>query len=322
MSHMAEVRRLRPRSDPAPTAMATADTGEEAGRLAARARAHWARGDAAAALEPYRRALALLDDAGLQAEYLAAAREWGRTAVLRPAWRLLFRAGPGRAARAEATRFGGLPARPAGEPWPRCPAHERPLGFVGQLNLSDAPGAPQPGEHDLLLLFRCRTCAGDAASHRVELRRTDDLADEALCGPEHVPALPAWESIALAHAALEPALDLPDWQDVAPVDRAHALAMLGASHSADDHDAYVRAHQQRFGGGGNLFASKLGGWPHWLHRARQPACHACGGQVRFIAQLDGEPDLGLEWGKLGCAYVFACAAGCSARSGALFWQSL
>jgi hypothetical protein len=325
MTRMANARRPARSDTTTPVARAVDHVTDVAG-LRAQARRHWARGEVRAALDPYERAVTLRDDPELHAEYLSAVRQWGRSAVLRPAWRATFQAGtPGRR---DGTRLGGLPARPAGDPWPQCAHHRAPLGFAGQLNLNDPPGVTAAGAYDLLLLFRCRACAGGeerpagAAGHAVELRRSEALAEERLCAAEDVPPQPAWEALREAGATFEPAFDLPDWQDVAPADRPHVLAMLGVTRPKDAYDAYVCAHQERFGGGGNLFASKIGGWPHWLERAAAPQCPACARPARFIAQLDSAPDLGLDWGRSGCAYVWACAEGCAPRAGVLLMQSM
>ncbi len=51
---------------------------------------------------------------------------------------------------------------------------------------------------------------------------------------------------------------------------------------------------------------KFGGTPDWIQAAEDPNCPACGKSMRFLAQLDTDPSVGLQFGDDGLLYSFVC----------------
>jgi hypothetical protein len=80
-------------------------------------------------------------------------------------------------------------------------------------------------------------------------------------------------------------------------------------------------------------ATKIGGMPGWVQNNETPRCARCGKLMRFVAQINAEPDgplpadssLGpnfvfFDFGDVGIGYVFVCPDECSTE-GAFLWQS-
>jgi|CXWK01.1.fsa_nt_gi hypothetical protein len=80
------------------------------------------------------------------------------------------------------------------------------------------------------------------------------------------------------------------------------------------------------------WATKIGGVPAWVQNNETPHCPHCGKPMRFVAQIDAEPDGPLpadqslwpnvklfDFGDVGIGYVFVCPGDCSSE-GAFLWQ--
>ena len=79
-------------------------------------------------------------------------------------------------------------------------------------------------------------------------------------------------------------------------------------------------------------ATKIGGVPGWVQNNETPNCPHCGKRMRFVAQINAEPDgplpadsslwsnfMFFDFGDVGIGYVFLCPDECSAEA-AFPWQ--
>ena len=64
----------------------------------------------------------------------------------------------------------------------------------------------------------------------------------------------------------------------------------------------------------------FGNDPSWIQDDETPTCDACGGKMRFVAQLEEGPDhkTAMNFGGGGLGYLFDCS--CPERSAKFLWQ--
>jgi hypothetical protein len=76
--------------------------------------------------------------------------------------------------------------------------------------------------------------------------------------------------------------------------------------------------------------TKIGGAPGWIQYDDTPACPACGGTMKFAAELEGFGEwdgsqaqyIGQNFGDAGSSYIFLCANECGPRGAAFLWQCM
>ena len=208
------------------------------------------------------------------------------------------------------TKFGGLPYLLQDEQWPICSRCRRPMSFVFQANFGDIPGTFRLGDYDLLTFYYCLNCcprsSEEAKGYRLQLYRTApgdalQLAHFALRRDE----VSEPRECAIAFRLIE---DLPPAETV--------VTILGTDERVlREYERYVERLR-----GGNLCASKIGGYPYWIQVEPTLRCR-CGVAMRFLAQIESEIEANLLWGDNGLLYLFHCPQLCSAESVGFLIQS-
>jgi|GEM_PF-1400857 uncharacterized protein YwqG len=51
---------------------------------------------------------------------------------------------------------------------------------------------------------------------------------------------------------------------------------------------------------------QFGGNPFWVQSEEVPNCKLCGKQMKFVAQVDSDWDVGIQFGDMGLLYAFLC----------------
>jgi len=219
-------------------------------------------------------------------------------AYRRPAHLIIPRAAETPLAR-HVTKFGGFPYLLQNERWPVCSACQEPMAFVLQVNFADLPPQLRLGRYDLLAFYYCLDCCPrsslDDKGFQLHLRRTsphDELQ------PAHF-ALRRDDKAEPQECAVvfRPFEDLPPAESI--------VAILGTDEEAQsEYERYVEILR-----GGNLYASKMGGYPSWIEAEPTMRCQ-CGAGMRFLAQIDSEEQANLLWGNNGVLYLFHCPQPC------------
>ncbi len=205
------------------------------------------------------------------------------------------------------TKLGGRPVFVAEAVTPHCRHCGQAMDFLGQFRL-DAPLPLSwrfqmayvfmcPGQLDERGWLVCPTWESFSGANRVLLQMDR--------GPALVPETDArYPDYRVALAATpEPDVDISDF------DLGEDLKMQVA------------------------WETKIGGVPAWVQNNETPHCPHCGKPMRFVAQIDAEPDGPLpaepalwpnvklfDFGDVGIGYVFVCSDDCSSE-GAFLWQS-
>ncbi|MCX8037996.1 MAG: DUF1963 domain-containing protein [Candidatus Sumerlaeia bacterium] len=219
-------------------------------------------------------------------------------AYRRPAYLLLLRPAETPLDR-NVTKFGGLPYLLQHERWPVCTGCHQPMTFMFQTHLRDLPGGLRIGRYDFLTFYYCVNCAPrsslEGKGFHLELRRTSPH-------DELQPAHFAFRREELSEprecaVVFRPFDDLPTGEML--------VSVLGTDEAA--HADYMKYLEQVRGG--NLFASKIGGYPCWIDAEPTMRCR-CGLAMKFFAQIGSEEEANLLWGAGGVLYLFHCPHAC------------
>lgn len=236
---------------------------------------------------------------------LAAIRAYRRPAhlmILRPAETPLDRMH---------TKLGGLPYLLENERWPICGGCHQPLTFMFQTRFSDIPpGTFRVGRFNLLTFYYCLDClphgSHEPGGYDLRLRKTS-RADvlQAASFAMHDPDMPDPRECAIVFRTID---DLPPTEKV--------LSIIGASEEAvDEYERHMEVVR-----GGNVRASKVGGYPHWIQTAPKHRC-ACGKTMQYLAQIRSNPEYNILWRNNGVLYLLYCPEACSEESVAFIIQS-
>jgi hypothetical protein len=181
-----------------------------------------------------------------------------------------------------ASRFGGAPACGAGETWPE--GKTGPLSFVCQLNLAEAPFAPQQlAGVELVSLFADLSVPEYSIESGVDwcVRTYSGTADLVPLAPPSIglagrPFEGTW-----ALVEDEPTFFDPDFQAPGDVDELEFSRALS-----------------------NITGTKVGGFPSCVGRELAVAATIPVAQPVFCLQIDSEPKAGFSWGGGGRAFLF------------------
>jgi len=208
------------------------------------------------------------------------------------------------------TKFGGLPYLVQNEQWPVCSVCHRPMSFIFQANIADISGVFRLDDYDLLTFYYCLDCcprsSQEERGYRLQLRQTS--RGDALQAAHF--ALRREEAAEPCECAVvfRPIEDLPPAETL--------VAILGTDEGVlDEYNRHIERLRR-----GNLCASKIGGYPHWVQVEPTVRCR-CGMAMRFFAQIESEVEANLLWGDNGVLYLFLCPEPCSAESVGFLIQS-
>jgi hypothetical protein len=196
------------------------------------------------------------------------------------------------------TRFGGTPYMEEGDSWPVCTGCRSNLDFVCQLRLPDhLPDMPR--RVALLTLYYCQSCAPEEGWAQPKegplvIRLYEEPAEPLAIQP----TLP--DTSVAASVECRDAICLPSWMDL-PEDLRTLARDANTVDPSAAYDYLVEAVDAKKHGG-----SRVGGYPGWLSARESLSCARCKAALAFMAQLDHEPALGLNWAKSGRMYLFFC----------------
>eukprot|EP00667_Euglena_gracilis_P008879 EG_transcript_9016 len=200
------------------------------------------------------------------------------------------------------SRFGGSPALPPGEEWPRCALCDRALTLFLQLDLSTIPPEKQPdiAAEGVLQVFVCavpdspcleRCCdqrvlpaTGSAQPYLVRILPNRDLT---VAGTKNSTTWFEPMSITYWHAV-----------DDYPRTVAELLSIYPQLATSDRLAAWDTSNCS--------WGEKMGGWPLWGAAPRYLRCEACDCDMNVIFQFDSDCNLDHVWGKNGTAFVHRC----------------
>jgi hypothetical protein len=197
------------------------------------------------------------------------------------------------------TRVGGPPLLLAGSEWPRCKMCSGPLQFLAQVRR----------QHRLIAIFQCAqnpgSCASDSATaganRAIVMRARDPLAPLAPPADAHDVLLSRVDGVELVRFEYRTYPDDPDGRDRQDDDPPRED--LGAR--------YVELRRRS-----RDIIGLIGPHADWVQHEEIPSCR-CGKPMRFLLQLEDRAGGGINFGDIGCGYVFAC----DTCSEALFlWQ--
>lgn len=208
------------------------------------------------------------------------------------------------------TKFGGFPYLLENEHWPVCSLCQNPMAFVFQAKFADLADALRLGRFNLLTFYYCFDCcprtAQERGGHYLRMRQ---IAPQDALQPAPF-ALHRKE----ADEPNECALVLRPIEDLPPAET--VIGILGTDENT------LQEYERRLETlrGGNLCASKIGGYPYWIQA--EPSLHCrCGASMRFWAQIDSEAEANLFWGTDGVLYLFYCPRLCKPDSLGFIIQS-
>jgi hypothetical protein len=207
------------------------------------------------------------------------------------------------------TKIGGMPVFLEAANWPVCKHCRRDMGFLAQINLRSP--ILFATRYEMAYIFMCRGKFDDRG--RLECETWDPYA-----GANAV--LLQSGLVASMRAVCPPSF--PDFV----VTSSRCREPLVDTSDPDTEESLLEAVSE---------STKIGGVPAWLQRSEDPSCPACGGSMRFVAQLNAElegplsadPD---EWngtrypflpfGAAGIGYLFICDRECGRSGAAFLWQ--
>lgn len=198
-----------------------------------------------------------------------------------------------------ASKIGGQPYIPEGEPAPVCPNCKKELTLFLQLNPQHLPeGTDLDLEKDKLIqLFYCTSqqphCEVECEAY---FPFSKSVLARSLPMPSSIPAIspPATdrqfeEKLITEWVRYD---DYPDW---------HEMQSGGAELSENEVETLENSES-----GIPKAADKLGGWPYWIQSVEYPTCPECGLQMQMIFQLDSEHHLPYMFGDSGIGHLHQC----------------
>ncbi len=203
----------------------------------------------------------------------------------------LFLAAPPPVETALTSRIGGRPLAPRGSSWPTCATCKGAMQFLGQFRIKDfAPDLPDR----LLSVFMCQN-------------------DPGMCD-DYSPI--SGGNIARVHAVqgLEPMTPPRGETMLSAID---GLRLQPYEAREEDENAATDAYESARQAAGDDVLGRTGRAPVWVQSDETPTCR-CGQAMRFVLQLEDTGGGGINFGDLGCGYVFLCM-GCGDQAQFL-WQ--
>jgi uncharacterized protein (TIGR02996 family) len=198
-----------------------------------------------------------------------------------------------------ATRFGGIPAAPRGEPWPACTCGAS-LRFVGQVSGRDAPD-PWFALFGFYFCFSCfrvdedQHCAGGSPYAGWVVRAYPSAAPGELvriAPPDDVRVL--FEGYVRAHREQS----LPHYLSFASEIRADEVPALER----------IAGELTSTADGARNSGVAIGGYAYWFNGPDEtPHCEACKAEMELVLQLEPAMAIEARWGDAGSLFVFACA---------------
>ncbi len=216
------------------------------------------------------------------------------TRHVRPAWAPRVKKGVGAL---DGSKFAGRALLGEGGAWPGCGHCRAPLRFMLQLAIAELPERERKrlGGKGLIQLFAC------LANSDCDFSLSEPFSKAAFVRLLKKPPKPAKAPPSLPEGSY-PAKQIVGWKELAELPDLFELKEHLKGELSDESEEYLLDH-------GPSLDDKLGGWAGWMGgNVKSHDCDVCKQPMEYVLQIASDENLPVQWGDLGTAWVFRCAA--------------